>query len=95
MSNPRQNPVELFQDPLQVAALLIKQGATEPFEKGARFNLVGGNGERHQFVHSAETLRDARDTLQALSQVRGGVEVEQAQVAQVHNARQPQAQHIS
>lgn len=69
MGNMHENPVELFSNPLKVAALLMKQGHEKPFERGARFNLVGGNGERHQFVHSAQSLCDARETLQALAQI--------------------------
>lgn len=87
MVSARENPVELFSNPLKVASLLMKQGHAEPFERGARFNLIGGNGERHQFVHSAQSLCEARDTLQALTQVQGGANVSAPAVQNVQDVR--------
>lgn len=89
MVTARENPVELFSNPLKVAALLMKQGHEKPFEQGARFNLVGGNGERHQFLHSAQSLRDARDTLQALAQVQAVATVATPAPQNVQDVRIP------
>lgn len=85
MSHAQQNPFDVFSNPLKTAALLISQNQTAPFERGAKFHLIGPDGQKHQFEHSAESLREARNTLQSLGRVQGGEHVEQASTQHVQN----------
>ena len=87
MSTAQHDPRTVFANPLSTAAFLLERGDTAPFERGARFNLINGNGERQQIVHSAESLGEARDTLQAMGKVQGGEHVAQHASQNIGDAR--------
>ncbi|MBA4275126.1 MAG: hypothetical protein C0436_05680 [Alphaproteobacteria bacterium] len=86
MNHAQQNPFDVFSNLLKTAALLIAQNQTAPFERGANFHLIGPDGQKHQFTHSAESLREARNTLQSLGRVQGGEHVEQTSAQPVQNS---------
>ncbi len=72
MAAQQETPQQVFSNPLKTAAFLIERGATDAFEKGARFHVVGSKGTRELFTHSAKDLCAARDTLQTMATLRGG-----------------------
>ncbi len=78
MAMQQAHPRDVFSNTVATAKFLMERGEEKPFEKGARFTLIGKDGPE-RFVHSAKQLCEARDVIRSMAQLQGGQDVETAQ----------------